>query len=179
MQLSEKVRERLYNANICLCNLILFLLIFLPHPTFMKMCMIFIPPVFFQDVGCVHASMEWTSLHLLDLLFCPSMPCCIISFIGADLLVAMVEKFSQRKSSMGASCSHKNSVLKWNLACPCSIHMDCINARNCIFSKQKAEKISEKGHSSLSKRHPTGKKTLLPSYTLSPHKKKRKSRRLW
>ena len=52
--------------------------------------------------------------------------------------------------------------------------MECINARNCIFSKQKAEKISEKGHSCLSKRHPTGKETPLPGYTLSPHKKKGK-----
>ena len=42
------------------------------------------------------------------------------------------------------------------------------------FPNKKLKKISKKGHSSLSKRHPTGKET--PSHaTLSPHKKKEKS----
>ena len=28
----------------------------------MKICMLFVPR-FFQDIGCVHASMEWTPLQ--------------------------------------------------------------------------------------------------------------------
>jgi len=39
------------------------------------------------------------------------------------------------------------------------------------FPNKKLKKISKKGHSSLSKRHPTGKETPLPGYSLTPQEK--------
>jgi len=61
----EKVRGRLFNANVCLSNLIFLSPLVFP-PTFMKImlliCMFLPPSRFFQDAGYVHASMEWTPL---------------------------------------------------------------------------------------------------------------------
>jgi len=59
-----KVRERLYNANTCLSNLIFLPLYSLFPVTFMKICMVFVRPRLCQDAGCVHASMEWTPLFV-------------------------------------------------------------------------------------------------------------------
>jgi len=54
------LRHSVYIANICLSNFFLPLI----SSNFYGNMHAFRSPFFFQDTGCVHASMEWTPLQI-------------------------------------------------------------------------------------------------------------------
>jgi len=103
-------------------------------------------------------------------LFCLSMPCRIIISIGADLLGAKVEKFSQK--SQWERRSQKNSALKMKFSLP----MFCLyGLYQCtklhIFQTKSWKKFSEKGHSSFPICHPAGLRRHPSQHTLTPEEK--------
>jgi len=124
--------------------------------------MIVIPLVFFQDV--------WLRPCFNGV----DAPASLIIFIRADLLGAIVEKFSQK--SQWERRSPKNSALKMKFSLPMfclSGLYQCTKLHN--FPNKTWKKFSEKGHSSFPTCHSTGLRRQPSQHTLSPQKKKDKS----